>query len=99
MRRAFWLTTFLRTMKLLTFSTPFPNAEQAKHGWFAETHLCYLVADGKVESRVPASVQQCPLKHTRCARLMADGSAERFSWDDTTQGQVDLFEHILAGRN
>ena len=39
-------------MKLLTFSTLFPNAEQPNHGLFVETRLRYLVASGQAESRV-----------------------------------------------
>ena len=52
-------------MKLLTFSTLFPNAEQANHGVFVETRLRYLVASGKVESRVVAPVPWFPLTHPR----------------------------------
>lgn len=52
-------------MKLLTFSTLFPNTEQPNHGIFVETRLRYLLASGKAESRVVAPVPWFPLKHPR----------------------------------
>ncbi|HEY8099319.1 MAG TPA: glycosyltransferase family 4 protein [Burkholderiaceae bacterium] len=52
-------------MRLLTFSTLFPNAERPNHGIFVETRLRYLIASGKVESRVVAPVPWFPLKHAR----------------------------------
>ena len=52
-------------MKLLTFSTLFPNTEQPYHGIFVETRLRYLLASGKAESRVVAPVPWFPLKHPR----------------------------------
>jgi teichuronic acid biosynthesis glycosyltransferase TuaC len=47
-------------MKLLTFSTLYPNAEQPSHGIFVETRLRYLIASGKAESRVVAPVPWFP---------------------------------------
>jgi glycosyltransferase involved in cell wall biosynthesis len=52
-------------MKLLTFSTLFPNAAQPNHGLFVETRLRYLVASGKVQSRVVAPVPWFPSSHPR----------------------------------
>jgi glycosyltransferase involved in cell wall biosynthesis len=52
-------------MKLLTFSTLFPNVEQPNHGIFVETRLRYLVASGKAESRVVAPVPWFPSTHPR----------------------------------
>jgi glycosyltransferase involved in cell wall biosynthesis len=52
-------------MKILTFSTLFPNAEKPGHGIFVETRLRHLVASGKVESRVVAPVPWFPLRHER----------------------------------
>jgi teichuronic acid biosynthesis glycosyltransferase TuaC len=52
-------------MKLLTFSTLFPNTEQPNHGIFVETRLRYLLASGKAESRVMAPVAWFPFKHPR----------------------------------
>lgn len=58
-------------MKILTFSTLFPNAEQPNHGIFVETRLRYLVASGKVESRVVAPVPWFPFKHPRFGKYAA----------------------------
>lgn len=52
-------------MKLLTFSTLYPNAEQPAHGIFVETRLRYLIASGQVESRVVAPVPWFPLTGKR----------------------------------
>lgn len=52
-------------MKILTFSTLFPNAEKPGHGIFVETRLRHLVASGQVEARVIAPVPWFPLKHPR----------------------------------
>ena len=47
-------------MKLLTFSTLFPNQQQPNHGIFVETRLRKLVASGEVTSRVVAPVPWFP---------------------------------------
>jgi glycosyltransferase involved in cell wall biosynthesis len=52
-------------MRLLTFSTLFPNAERPNHGIFVETRLRYLIASGKVESRVVAPIPWFPFTHPR----------------------------------
>jgi teichuronic acid biosynthesis glycosyltransferase TuaC len=52
-------------MKILTFSTLFPNSEKPGHGIFVETRLRHLVASGRVESRVVAPVPWFPLAHER----------------------------------
>jgi glycosyltransferase involved in cell wall biosynthesis len=52
-------------MKILTFSTLFPNTEKPGHGIFVETRLRHLVASGQVESRVVAPIGWFPLKHPR----------------------------------
>jgi teichuronic acid biosynthesis glycosyltransferase TuaC len=52
-------------MRLLTFSTLFPNAERPNHGIFVETRLRYLISSGKVESRVVAPVPWFPFRHAR----------------------------------
>ena len=52
-------------MKLLTFSTLFPNTEQPNHGIFVETRLRYLLASNKAASRVVAPVAWFPFKHPR----------------------------------
>lgn len=52
-------------MKVLTFSTLFPNREMPGHGIFVETRLRHLVACGKVQSRVVAPVPWFPFRHPR----------------------------------
>lgn len=52
-------------MKILTFSTLFPNSEKPGHGIFVETRLRHLVASGQVESRVVAPVPWFPLPNER----------------------------------
>ena len=47
-------------MKILTFSTLYPNAARQGHGIFVETRLRQLLASGKVESRVVAPVPWFP---------------------------------------
>jgi hypothetical protein len=51
-------------MKILTFSTLFPNSEKPGHGIFVETRLRHLVASGRVESRVVAPVPWVPFTAT-----------------------------------
>ena len=52
-------------MKILTFSTLFPNAEKPGHGIFVENRLRHLVASGQVEARVVAPVPWFPSTHAR----------------------------------
>jgi teichuronic acid biosynthesis glycosyltransferase TuaC len=52
-------------MKIVTFSTLFPNQVKPSHGIFVETRLRHLVAGGEVESRVVAPVPWFPFKHAR----------------------------------
>jgi teichuronic acid biosynthesis glycosyltransferase TuaC len=52
-------------MKLLTFSTLFPNAERPGHGIFVETRLRHLIASGEVAARVVAPVPWFPSRHPR----------------------------------
>ena len=52
-------------MKILTFSTLFPNAQRPGHGIFVETRLRHLLASGQVEARVVAPVPWFPLHHPR----------------------------------
>lgn len=55
-------------MKLLTFSTLYPNAVQPNHGIFVETRLRYLIASGQAQSRVVAPVPWFPSAHPRFGR-------------------------------
>ena len=61
-------------MKILTFSSLYPNAEMPSHGVFVENRLRHLVAGGRVEARVVAPVAWFPSRHPRFGRFarMAD---------------------------
>jgi teichuronic acid biosynthesis glycosyltransferase TuaC len=52
-------------MKLLTFTTLFPNTEKPGHGIFVETRLRHLLASGQVEIRVVAPVPWFPSANAR----------------------------------
>lgn len=52
-------------MKLLTFSTLFPNQQQPNHGLFVENRLRHLVASGEATARVVAPVPWFPSSHPR----------------------------------
>lgn len=58
-------------MKVLTFSTLFPNAEKPHHGIFTETALKDLNATGRVESVVVAPVPWFPFRQARFGRYAA----------------------------
>lgn len=72
-------------MKLLTFSTLFPNEQRPNHGIFVETRLRYLLASKKVESRVVAPVPWFPSSHPRFGTYAAynqvPASEQRFGID------------------
>ena len=55
-------------MKLLTFSSLFPNDRMPSHGVFVENRLRHLVAGGRVEARVVAPVPWFPSTHPRFGR-------------------------------
>jgi teichuronic acid biosynthesis glycosyltransferase TuaC len=50
-------------IKILTFSTLFPNAVNPSHGVFVETRLRHLVASGEISARVLAPVPWFPSIH------------------------------------
>jgi teichuronic acid biosynthesis glycosyltransferase TuaC len=52
-------------MKILTFTTLFPNQAKPNNAIFVETRLRHLVASGEVESRVIAPVPWFPSAHPR----------------------------------
>lgn len=52
-------------IRILTFSTLYPNASMPRHGVFVEQRLRKLVASGEVESRVVAPVPWFPFKNQR----------------------------------
>ena len=55
----------MRKMKLLTFSTLYPNPAMPRHGVFVEQRLRKLVASGEIETRVVAPVPWFPASHPR----------------------------------
>src|SRR5215471_10902488 len=52
-------------IRLLTFSTLFPNAGQPNHGVFVENRLRHLIATGQAESTVLAPVPFFPCRSER----------------------------------
>jgi teichuronic acid biosynthesis glycosyltransferase TuaC len=64
-------------MKVLTFSTLFPNAARPGHGIFVETRLRQLVASGDVHSTVVAPVPWFPFTHSLFGRYSRDACAPR----------------------
>ena len=62
-------------MKILTFSTLFPNAARPSHGIFVETRLRHLLASGQVESRVVAPVPWFPSRNAWFGEYAAHASA------------------------
>lgn len=52
-------------LRLLTFSTLYPNAAQPNHGIFVENRLRHLVASGAATSTVIAPVPWFPSRHAR----------------------------------
>ncbi|MFC5477630.1 glycosyltransferase family 4 protein [Massilia suwonensis] len=64
-------------MKILTFSTLFPNSEKPGHGIFVETRLRHLVASGEVESRVVAPVPWFPSTNPRFGNYARFAKAPR----------------------
>lgn len=57
-----------KPIRLITFSTLYPNAAQPTHGVFVENRLRHLVASGQVVSRVVAPVPYFPFKSPRFGR-------------------------------
>jgi teichuronic acid biosynthesis glycosyltransferase TuaC len=57
-----------RPLRLLTFTTLFPNREHPNHGIFVENRLRHLVASGAAESLVVAPVPYFPSRAARFGR-------------------------------
>jgi len=55
-------------MKILTFTTLFPNTAWPNQAVFVETRLRHLVASGQVESRVVAPIPWFPFQHATFGR-------------------------------
>lgn len=66
-----------RKLRLLTFSTLFPNAAAPSHGIFVENRLRHLMASGEAESRVIAPVPWFPSQNTRFGSYAAYAAAPR----------------------
>ena len=64
-------------MKILTFSTLYPNAARPGHGIFVEARLQHLLASGQVESRVIAPVPWFPSRDPRFGEYAAHAAAPR----------------------
>jgi len=64
-------------MRILTFSTLYPNAARPSHGIFVETRLRHLVAGGWVDSRVVAPVPWFPSRNPRFGAYAVHASAPR----------------------
>ena len=64
-------------MKILTFSTLYPNAARPSQGIFVETRLRHLLASKRVESRVIAPVPWFPSQNPRFGRYAAFARAPR----------------------
>lgn len=65
-------------MKLLTFTSLYPNAQNPGHGVFVENRLAHLVGNGRVSSLVVAPVPWFPFRHPRFGRFGAFARVPRF---------------------
>jgi teichuronic acid biosynthesis glycosyltransferase TuaC len=64
-------------MRILTFSTLYPNAVRPHHGVFVETRLRHLLASGRLEARVVAPVPWFPSADQRYGRYGEFAGAPR----------------------
>lgn len=64
-------------MKILAFSTLYPNAARPNHGIFVETRLRHLLAAGKVDASVVAPVPWFPSGHPRFGAYAEHARAPR----------------------
>lgn len=55
-------------IRLLVFTSLYPNAVQPRHGVFVEERLRHLVASGRVDATVVAPVPWFPFRHRRFGR-------------------------------
>lgn len=62
-------------MKILVFTSLYPNAAQPNHGIFVENRLRHLVASGEVEARVVAPVPWFPARAAMFERYAAFAKA------------------------
>lgn len=64
-------------VKILTFTSLFPNAIQQRHGIFVENRLRHLLESGQVESRVVAPVPWFPFRSPRFGAYSQFARVER----------------------
>jgi glycosyltransferase involved in cell wall biosynthesis len=64
-------------IRVLTFTTLFPNQAQPQHGVFVENRLCHLVGSGEVAARVLAPVPWFPVADPRFGRYARYAAAPR----------------------
>jgi glycosyltransferase involved in cell wall biosynthesis len=64
-------------MRILTFSTLYPNAARPRHGIFVETQLRQQIASGQVESMVVAPVPWFPSRDPRFGEYALHAGAPR----------------------
>ena len=64
-------------IKILTFSTLFPNTVRPSHGVFVETRLRHLVASGEVSARVVAPIPWFPSTQPRFGEYAKFAAAPR----------------------
>ena len=58
-------------MKILTFSSLFPNPERPNHGIFVQTRLRHLLTNDTIQARVVAPVPWFPFQHQRFGQYAA----------------------------
>lgn len=80
-------------LRLLTFSTLFPNGENPNHGVFVENRLRHLVASGEATSTVLAPVAYFPSGSPRFGNWGRDGRVPR---RETRNGLVVHHPRYLA---
>ncbi|MBR0670161.1 glycosyltransferase family 4 protein [Roseomonas soli] len=80
-------------MRLLTFSTLYPNAAQPAHGVFVENRLRHLVASGEASSTVIAPVPWFPLRSERFGTWARYARAPR---EETRHGLHVLHPRFFA---
>ena len=68
----------MTTLRLLTFSTLFPDSARPNHGVFVENRLRHLVASGAVASTVLAPVPWFPSRHPRFGAYASFAAVPRF---------------------
>ncbi|MEJ0072305.1 MAG: hypothetical protein WDO24_30475 [Pseudomonadota bacterium] len=64
-------------IRVLTFTTLFPNTAQPQHGVFVENRLRELLGTGEIEARVLAPIPWFPFDHPRFGRYAGYAAAPR----------------------